>query len=215
MGVAPPKAGATGSTGCTCATPGCCGCPRIGPHLEHRILAFALGHPGFGPRRISAELRRPGGAGSRSRTRRLARVLKRFKPPAASANADRAPRRPLRDCPEQTPKVFDAQLPGEKVQASSRLTGSKGDLAVHRDRRHLRHVGGARARQSIRCYTAELAHLVATELKHAGESPRSPPTTAPNFAPRSSSRRSPSTARGSARSKPADPTQTAAPNASS
>lgn len=32
---------------------------EIGPHLEHRILAFALGHPGFGPRRISAELRRP------------------------------------------------------------------------------------------------------------------------------------------------------------
>ena len=30
---------------------------QIGPHLEHRIVAFALGHPGFGPRRISAELK--------------------------------------------------------------------------------------------------------------------------------------------------------------
>src|SRR3954470_18584612 len=29
---------------------------QIGPHLEQRIVAFALGHPGYGPRRISAEL---------------------------------------------------------------------------------------------------------------------------------------------------------------
>ena len=29
---------------------------QIGPHLEQRIIAFALGHPGLGPRRISAEL---------------------------------------------------------------------------------------------------------------------------------------------------------------
>jgi hypothetical protein len=29
---------------------------RIGPHLEQRIVAFALAHPGPGPRRISAEL---------------------------------------------------------------------------------------------------------------------------------------------------------------
>src|SRR3982751_1555680 len=29
---------------------------EIGPHLEQRIIAFALGHPGYGPRRISAEL---------------------------------------------------------------------------------------------------------------------------------------------------------------
>src|SRR5512144_1837970 len=32
---------------------------QIGPHLEFRIIAFSLGHPGFGPRRICAELRRP------------------------------------------------------------------------------------------------------------------------------------------------------------
>src|SRR4051794_16022489 len=31
---------------------------EIGPHLEQRIIAFALGHPGYGPRRISAELAR-------------------------------------------------------------------------------------------------------------------------------------------------------------
>jgi hypothetical protein len=27
--------------------------------IEPRVVAFAFGHPGFGPKRISAELRRP------------------------------------------------------------------------------------------------------------------------------------------------------------
>ena len=31
---------------------------EIGPHPEQRIVAFALAHPGLGPRRISAELAR-------------------------------------------------------------------------------------------------------------------------------------------------------------
>lgn len=31
---------------------------QIGPHLERRIIAFWLGHPGYGSRRISAELAR-------------------------------------------------------------------------------------------------------------------------------------------------------------
>jgi len=31
---------------------------QAGPHLEQRILAFSLAHPGCGPRRISAELAR-------------------------------------------------------------------------------------------------------------------------------------------------------------
>ena len=29
---------------------------EIGPHLEQRIVAFSLAHPGFGPRRISASM---------------------------------------------------------------------------------------------------------------------------------------------------------------
>jgi transposase len=32
--------------------------------VEQRVVAFALGHPGFGPARIAAELARPSGAGS-------------------------------------------------------------------------------------------------------------------------------------------------------
>jgi hypothetical protein len=39
---------------------------QIGPHLEAKVIAFALGHPGLGARRISAELARPSGAGSGS-----------------------------------------------------------------------------------------------------------------------------------------------------
>jgi transposase len=31
--------------------------PRLSPFVEERIVAFALGHPGFGPRRIASELR--------------------------------------------------------------------------------------------------------------------------------------------------------------
>jgi hypothetical protein len=32
---------------------------QLSPLLEERIVAFALGHPGLGPRRIAAELARP------------------------------------------------------------------------------------------------------------------------------------------------------------
>jgi transposase len=35
---------------------------QIGPYLEQRIVAFSLAHPGFRPRRISAELAREKGA---------------------------------------------------------------------------------------------------------------------------------------------------------
>jgi transposase len=31
---------------------------QLSPFVEERIVAFALGHPGFGPRRIASELRR-------------------------------------------------------------------------------------------------------------------------------------------------------------
>ncbi|MXW23874.1 MAG: helix-turn-helix domain-containing protein [Chloroflexi bacterium] len=31
------------------------------PFVEQRVVAFALGHPGFGPARIAAELARPSG----------------------------------------------------------------------------------------------------------------------------------------------------------
>ena len=51
---------------------------QIGPHLEQRILAFALARPGFGPRRISSELRRAKWGGIRVSEHGVWRVLRRF-----------------------------------------------------------------------------------------------------------------------------------------
>ena len=45
--------------------------------VEHRIVAFALGHPGFGPARIAAELARPQWGGLRMSPNGVWRVLKR------------------------------------------------------------------------------------------------------------------------------------------
>ena len=41
------------------------------PLVEQRVVAFALGHPGFGPARIAAELARPKWCSDRSKTRPL------------------------------------------------------------------------------------------------------------------------------------------------
>ena len=51
---------------------------QIGPHLEFRVLAYSLGHPGQGPRRISAELARPKWGGIQLSEHGVWRVLSRF-----------------------------------------------------------------------------------------------------------------------------------------
>jgi hypothetical protein len=50
---------------------------EIGPHPEQRIVACSLAHPGFGPRRISAELAREKWRHPDLRARRLAGALPR------------------------------------------------------------------------------------------------------------------------------------------
>src|SRR3954451_25360929 len=93
---------------------------EIGPHLEGRIVAFALGHPGYGPRRISAELARDKWGGLRisehggwrvlrrvglnTRTKRLALIAR---------HRDPYERRP--ELPPPT-RHIDAAEPGQKVQ---------------------------------------------------------------------------------------------------
>jgi transposase len=47
------------------------------PLVEQRVVAFALGHPGFGPARIAAELARPKWGGIRLSTNGVWRVLRR------------------------------------------------------------------------------------------------------------------------------------------
>jgi hypothetical protein len=92
---------------------------QIGPHLEHRIFAFSLGHPGFGPRRISAELRREKWGGIRVSEHGVWQVLKRFnlntrakRHALIARHAD-----PYERKPDQEPKALhiDASEPGEKV----------------------------------------------------------------------------------------------------
>ena len=48
---------------------------QTSPMVEQRVLAFSLAHPGFGPARISAELRRPKWGGIRLSTNGVHRAL--------------------------------------------------------------------------------------------------------------------------------------------
>lgn len=153
---------------------------EIGPHLEGRVIAFALGHPGFGPRRISAELRREKWGGIRISEHGVWRVLCRVglntrskRLALVARHADPYERKPDRPPPELH---IDAKEPGEKVQMDcfyvGRLSGTKGtvwqytasDVAssflwaeLHATERN------PRAR-----FTRELVHRVARELKGAG-----------------------------------------------
>ena len=153
---------------------------QIGPHLEQRILAFALARPGLGPRRISAELGREKWGGIRISEHGVWRVLRRFNLNTRSKRLALVARHaePYERKPELPPPArhIDASEPGEKVQLDcffvGRLSGSKGtvwqytaaDVAsgfiwaeLHSSERN------PRAR-----WTAELVHRVARELKAAG-----------------------------------------------
>ena len=119
--------------------------------VEQRVVAFALGHPGFGPARIAAELARPRWGGIRLSTNGVWRVLRRH---GLSTRAKRyglvagyaAPPAPER--PQPAPeRHLQVDHPGELVQLDcfciGRLSGHQGHrLAVHRHRRRLRlHLG--------------------------------------------------------------------------
>lgn len=153
---------------------------QIGPHLEQRVIAFALGHPGFGPRRISAELARQKWGGIRISEHGVWRVLWRVglntrskRLALIARHADPYERKPPIPPPE---RHIEASWPGEKVQLDcfyvGRLSGTKGtvwqysaiDVAsafawaeLHTSERN------PRAR-----HTRELVHRVARELKLAG-----------------------------------------------
>jgi transposase InsO family protein len=153
---------------------------QIGPHLEQRVIAFALGHPGFGARRISSELAREKWGGIRISEHGVWRVLRRVGLNTRSKRLALIARHrdPYERKPERLPVELhiDATEPGEKVQLDcffiGRLSGTKGsvwqytaaDVAsgflwaeLHSTERN------PRAR-----WTAELVHRVASELKAAG-----------------------------------------------
>lgn len=152
---------------------------QIGPHLEQQIIAFSLGHPGFGPRRIAAELRRDKWGGIRVSEHGVWRVLRRFglntrnkRLALIARHADPYERRP-EAMPE---RHIEASEPGEKVQFDcffvGRLTGTKGtvwqytaaDVASGFAWAEL-HASEPNPRAR---HTAALVHRVAAELKAAG-----------------------------------------------
>jgi transposase InsO family protein len=153
---------------------------QIGPHLEHRVIAFSLGHPGFGPRRVSAELAREKWGGIRVSEHGVWRVLRRFNLNTRSKRLALIARHadPYERTPERAPKELhiEASRPGEKVQMDcfyvGRLSGSKGviwqytaiDVASAYAWAFLR----STERNPSARHTAELCHLVARELKGAG-----------------------------------------------
>jgi transposase InsO family protein len=153
---------------------------QIGPHIEQRIIAFALGHPGYGPRRISAELAREKWGGLRISEHGVWRVLCRVGLNTRSKRLALIARHrdPYERQPDHAPveRHIDAQRPGEKVQVDcffvGRLSGAKGtvwqytgiDVAsaytwaeLHTSERN------PRAR-----HTRELVHRIARELAAAG-----------------------------------------------
>jgi transposase InsO family protein len=153
---------------------------EIGPHLEQRIVAFALGHPGFGPRRISAELAREKWGGLRISEHGIWRVLVRVglntrskRLALIARHRDPYERRPELALPE---RHIDATEPGEKVQMDcffvGRLSGTKGvvwqytaiDVASAYTWAEL-HTSERNPRSR---HTRELLHRIAAELASAG-----------------------------------------------
>jgi transposase InsO family protein len=153
---------------------------QIGPHLEQRIIAFALGHPGYGPRRISAELaREKWGAlrisehgiwrvlvrvGLNTRTKRLALIAR---------HRDPYERKPDRPPPE---RHIDATQPGQKIQLDcfyvGRLSGTKGTVwqytAIDVASAYVWAELHASERNPRSRHTRELLHRVTAELAAAG-----------------------------------------------
>ena len=153
---------------------------EIGPHLEQRVLAFSLAHPGCGPRRISAELAREKWGGIRISEHGVWRVLRRHglstrtrRLALIAGYADAYERKPPSPPPE---RHIEACEPGEIVGVDcfyiGRLQGTKGtiwqytamDVASGFAWAELH----ASTRNPIAKHTRSLVHHVATELAAAG-----------------------------------------------
>lgn len=153
---------------------------QIGPHLEQRIIAFALGHPGYGPRRISAELAREKWGGIRISEHGVWRVLRRV---GLNTRAKRLAliarhRDPYERKPDLAPpeRHIDASQPGDKVQLDcfyvGRLSGTKGTVwqytAIDVASAYTWAELHATERNPRSRHTMALLHRVAHELAQAG-----------------------------------------------
>jgi transposase InsO family protein len=153
---------------------------EIGPHLEQRVIAFALGHPGYRPRRISAELARQKWGGIRISEHGVWRVLRRVGLNTRSRRLALIARHhdPYERKPEPPPpeRHIEASEPGQKVQLDcfyvGRLSGTKGTVWQYTAIDVASAFAWAELRTSERNprarHTRELLHRVARELKAAG-----------------------------------------------
>jgi transposase InsO family protein len=109
---------------------------QVAPWLEHQVIAFALGQPGLGPRRISAQLALAKWGGYQIAPSTIYKILRRH---GLSTRQRRlslvagyaSPPEPERRPPPE-PQHLDAQQPGDLVQFDcfhiGRLTGTKGRI---------------------------------------------------------------------------------------
>jgi transposase InsO family protein len=153
---------------------------QIGPHLEGRIIAFALGHPGYGPRRISAELAREKWGGIRISEHGVWRVLRRVGLNTRSKRLALIARHrdPYERKPDLPPPArhIDASQPGQKVQMDcfyvGRLSGTKGTVWQYTAIDVASAYTWAELHSSERNprsrHTIQLLHRVAAELAAAG-----------------------------------------------
>ena len=109
---------------------------QLGPHIEQRVVAFSLAHPGCGPRRISAELVREKWGGIRISEHGAWRVLRRHglstrtrRLALIAGYADAYERKPPSPPPD---RHIEASEPGELVGLDcfyvGRLAGTKGTV---------------------------------------------------------------------------------------
>ncbi len=149
------------------------------PLIEQRVVAFALGHPGFGPARIAAELARPKWGGIKLSPNGVWRVLRRH---GLSTTAKRlglvagyaAP--PELDRPEEPERHLDVERPGQLVQMDcfciGRLSGTKGTVwqytAIDVASSYLWAELHVTPRNPSARFTSSLAHRVAADLARRG-----------------------------------------------
>jgi transposase InsO family protein len=148
--------------------------------VEQRVVAFALGHPGFGPARIAAELARPKWGGILLSANGVWRVLGRH---GLNTRAKRyglvagyaAPPEPQR--PQPAPeRHLDVDHPGQLVQLDcfciGRLSGTKGtvwqDTAIDVASAYTWATLQVTRRHPSATWTSALARQVAADLAARG-----------------------------------------------
>lgn len=152
---------------------------QLSPLVEERIVAFALGHPGLGPARIAAELRRERWGGLVVSHNGVWRCLRRHglntrRKRLSLVSGYAAPYEPPRAQPE---RHVEAARPGELVGMDAfyvgRLSGTKGAvwqltaIDVHSSYAWAELVSCPRGNPTGE-QTSRLARRVAAELRAAG-----------------------------------------------